>query len=350
MHDRMSFHPTFHRGDPLRERFEQLRYEELNWYTPRNTAEFVAAYIQVGEATTATPPYVGLLDAKSKAQFFSERAAAEKAYAVSKNPTMRMLELAETKYASQLIPPQVGISGNIFLSRAKLAEMKAGRHSGENSDKARISFNVNLARYVEFFEFMMGELSTGSLADIGLQFKMADAFPKDQGNGESAHLYFHSSVESKIYDALTQVIHPAMVRNQQTAVGGRLLMIPVVDKHGRALQGVEFGQGMPQRTSINTPERAQVLAKTRGSFPTSSIITYFTSTLNANPTLSKNISRLHRLVSTSGLDALYADSAFQELVTAQRRLAIALGRNPGYPILERNAVEVFPKFTKAIQG
>lgn len=335
--------------DPLRERFEQLQFIEMQWQKPRSTADMVAAAIQMDVRSTQAPSYVGLLDSTIKQRFFDERARAQRAFAQI-NPSREMLRLAQADYAASLIPAELGVSGNIFFSRKLMAEAKSGRPSGRNHDRARLSFSVQLSRYVDFFHLMMHELNHGQLADAAVQLKMANVMASDQGSGENAHLYFHASDEPTVYQALVDRIYPKMVNHQLNAVGGRFMMLPVVDKNGQCLEGVEFGQGMANRTTIDTKQRAELLKRHPQGLATSGVIDYFSSSLYWDPKMRSHFDRLHQLQHIKGNAALRTDTDYRDIVMAQRRLAIQLGRNPTYPILERNATEVFPQFTKQVYG
>lgn len=325
---------------------ENIVYEGLTWQKPRTTLDFMVSYVQLGVGTTDPPPYIGLLSRKEKEEFRNNRAMAERAWQQKPTPGDRVLGLMENRWKRYYQAPQADIGGAIFFSKALLDSEIEKKYSAEERT-ARISFSVNLTRIHDFFRYMMGQLTDEVLAEIPLKFKIYDIMPQDQGNGNNAHLYFLGPNEERVYKAFVEVLYPAFERYDLIVLGGRFLMIPVQDRSGRALKGVEFGQGLQRRRAIPLEEREKIFqSRKNANLATSSVIGIVMDSMYWEPYFRNNFERFKQIFKQNGRNGLVADRDFQEAYIRLSNRLIHIGRNSNYPILDRDAKKNFPNFTR----
>ena len=326
---------------------ESVQFEGLSRNEPRDTLDAMVAFVQRGNRRTENLEYRGLLDEKEKKEFENQREAVKKAWTAKSTPETRIEGLMENRWQKYAQKSQTGVSGSVFLSRA-FGNPEAHRAYEQDENEGRLSFSLNLSKADMFFDQIMSHLSEGRLADVPVKFKISEAYPERQGSGENAHLYFKARDAEKVYEAI-EAIYPALEKNELLSLGGRFLMIPIKDKNGKTLKGVEFGQSLLTRSAVSTEKREEVLKVSRmGGVATSGVQAMFMNyMLDELPP--DTFERLKILFKEKGADGVTHDKQFSDAYSRVRHHLIELGRDPSYPMLDRDARQAFPHFTKVIQ-
>lgn len=332
----------------IRDRAESIKYENLWWKRARTGRDYLAAYVQTitqtGFSFSSDLMYAGLLNDTEKKEFKKGREEAKKAYEERRTTPLQALQNEMAQWIEYSTSPQMFVSGDIFLSKVLKNKSK---HYASDGKKGRISFSANLSKLDGFFNYMMEELSEGSLSEVPVKFKIEDSLPYQQGNGESAHLYFNSSDEFHVYRVIVDSIHPVLEKNNYNSLGGRFLMIPVRDYYKNALKGIEFGQGILRRSDIHTQKREEILNKNHGEVATSGVISDFAGKVQKelSPEMAEKFKKTYK---ERGRFSLISDNDFAKVDQKLNIYLAELGRMPSYPVLDRDAKKMFPHFIQTV--
>lgn len=324
-----------------------IQYDGLSWKIPRTTLDLLCAYIQFGFRYTSSPPYTCLLNSKEKKEFYGNIREAKIVWEQKPTPRDR-LEFYLRKYANYRQPSQPGVSGDIFLSKA-FDDPSKKRLYTQYDTHARLSFSLNVTLTYSFFDWIMKLMRESILSDIPIKLKIDDMYPGGQGNGENAHIYFHVTNEGELYKALTEYIYPTMVKHRLNALGGRFLMIPIENRNGNILKGIEFGQDLYRRANLQIKEREKISIGVHATRATSQVINYTLNLFYSRPDFTQNFERFKEIYKKQGRGGLLNDKSFNAIYSSVRQKLIEIGRDPDYPILDRDARKIFPNFTRAIQ-
>ena len=319
-----------------------IRYNDLSWKIPRTTLDLICAYIQYGFRFTSSPPWQGLLDPNEKKEFMKYKKATEDSFKEKPTPIERVEAIVNLYRKTK----GGGAMGVIFQSKAFNDSTKKSIYE-QDRRHARLSFSLNIGLAYSFLDWMVKLMFESILSDIPVKLKMFDIFPDQQGSGENAHLYFCAANEAEVYKILTEYLYPTMMRYKLNAPGGRFLMVPIKDKKGNILKGVEFGQGLYKREDLRTPLRDRLLDRSND-WATSQFIHYVITTFSSQSIFENTFEKFKEIYTKKGRMALVNDKIFSTIYLSVRQKLIELGRDPNYPILDRDARKIFPNFTKLL--
>ncbi len=336
---------------PFEKKFRYMKFDGLNWKIPRTTLDFLIGHIQLFSQTGSSDfrqvLWSNILNKEERFVFEKNQEQQSSAFYNKNKPTLQeRLASMLSNYKDMRLKQKAEVSGQVFGSTALRKNIEL---LTKEAYQARISFSVFLPKIDEFLDFMMHELVYGVLSGIPVAFKILQGLmPHNQGNGDNAHIYFGASYEKQLYNALTNLIYPELERRGRIALGGRFLMIPVMNEQGVVLKGVEFGQDFYEKSGFKERNRIIQEETTYGGLSTNEFIETF-SCQAIKLMKTKELLLFKNIYLKGGNESLRRDADFLTYYKKVRIMLLQWHRNQDYPILDEGGTIYFPNFTRTIQ-